>query len=190
IPCTLPLFVLWIDAHTDYHALDTSESGNVHGMPVAYITGDPSFDEYFPKLSCPVPYENICQIGLRSVDPVERERLREVGIDACDMRKVDQEGVIAILEPFLEKVRIANGMLHISLDVDGLDPEIAPAVGTTVPGGLTFREAHLMMEIVHDSGLATSLDLVELNPLLDERAKTAKLLIDLTASLLGRSVLG
>ena len=185
-----PLFVLWIDAHTDYHALDTSESGNVHGMPVAYITGDPSFDEYFPKLSCPVPYENICQIGLRSVDPVERERLREVGIDACDMRKVDQEGVIAILEPFLEKVRIANGMLHISLDVDGLDPEIAPAVGTTVPGGLTFREAHLMMEIVHDSGLATSLDLVELNPLLDERAKTAKLLIDLTASLLGRSVLG
>jgi arginase len=95
-----------------------------------------------------------------------------------------------LLGQFLNKVRAANGLLHVSLDVDGLDPDIAPAVGTRVAGGLTFREAHIMMEIVHDSNLATSLDLVELNPLLDHSGRTSKLLIDLTASLLGRSVLG
>ena len=185
-----PLFVLWIDAHTDFHSLDTSDSGNIHGMPVAYITGDESFDEFFPALPAKLPVDNLCIMGLRSVDPLERQRLAAAGITAYDMRKIDEKGVQALLEPFLEKVRAANGLLHVSLDVDGLDPEIAPAVGTTVQGGLTFREAHLMMEMVHDSGLATSLDLVELNPLLDEKAKTTNLLIDLTASLLGRSVLG
>ncbi len=185
-----PLFVLWIDAHTDYHTLDTSKSGNIHGMPVAYITGDKSFHGYFPDLNPPVPVENICIMGIRSVDKAERKRLSNAGTTAHDMRKIDEDGIKRLLDPFLEQVRAENGLLHISLDVDGLDPEIAPAVGTTVPGGLTFREAHLMMEMVHDSGLASSLDLVELNPLLDDRGKTARLLIDLTASLLGRSVLG
>lgn len=185
-----PLYVLWIDAHTDYHTLDSSESGNVHGMPVAYFTGEPSFQDYFPALNPVVPPENVCLIGIRSVDPAERARVRQVGVKAHDMRRVDEKGIIALIEPFLETVKHNNGLLHVSLDVDGLDPSIAPAVGTTVEGGLTFREAHLIMETVHDHGLACSLDLVELNPLLDERAKTAKLLIDLTASLLGRNVLG
>lgn len=185
-----PLFVLWIDAHTDFHALDTSESGNVHGMPIAYLTGDPSFGGFFPDLETPLPAENICLMGIRSVDPAERKNLSAAGIITHDMRQIDEFGVIALLSPFLDKVRAANGQLHVSLDVDGLDPDIAPAVGTTVAGGLTFREAHLMMETVHDSNLARSLDLVELNPLLDHSGRTARLLIDLTASLLGRSVLG
>ena len=185
-----PLFVLWIDAHTDFHALDTSESGNIHGMPVAYITGDKSFNGYFPVLPAKLDVDNLCIMGLRSVDPLERKRLSKAGITAYDMRKIDEMGVQAILQPFLDKISAANGILHVSLDVDGLDPEIAPAVGTTVEGGITFREAHLIMEMLYDSGLARSLDIVELNPLLDNQAKTSKLLIDLTASLLGRSVLG
>lgn len=185
-----PLFVLWIDAHTDFHALDTSDSGNIHGMPLAYITGDPSFNGYFPPLVAPIAADNICIMGIRSVDPVERQRISAAGIMAHDMRKIDEKGVITLLEPFLEKVRRANGLLHVSLDVDGLDPAIAPAVGTTVAGGITFREAHLIMETLHDSQLVNSLDLVELNPLLDEKSRTAHLLIDLTASLLGRNVLG
>ena len=185
-----PLFVLWLDAHTDFHALDTSQSGNIHGMPVAYMTGDPSFEGYFPPLANPVPVENICILGLRSVDPAERKKLSQAGITAHDMRKVDEKGIGTLIEPFLDKVHKANGLLHISLDVDSLDPEIAPAVGTTVPGGLTTREAHLIMEIIHDKQLATSLDLVEFNPLLDISGRTSRLLIDLTASLLGRNVLG
>ncbi len=185
-----PLFVLWIDAHTDFHALNSSQSGNIHGMPLAYVTGDPSFNGYFPTLSARLAVENICIMGIRSVDPAERQKLSTAGITAHDMRKIDEVGVIKLLEQFLEKVSAANGLLHVSLDVDALDPDIAPAVGTRVPGGLTFREAHIMMEIVHDSNLVTSLDLVELNPLLDQGGRTANLLIDLTASLLGRSVLG
>lgn len=185
-----PLFVLWIDAHTDFHSLGTSSSGNIHGMPLAYINGDASFEGFFPEIVQTVKSENICLMGIRSVDPAERNKLSSAGIAAHDMRKIDEIGVIRLLEGFLKNVNDANGLLHISLDVDALDPDIAPAVGTTVPGGLTFREAHIMMEIIHDSNLATSLDLVELNPLLDQAGRTSRLLIDLTASLLGRSVLG
>ncbi len=185
-----PLFVLWIDAHTDFHSLGTSSSGNIHGMPLAYINGDTSFEGFFPQIAQAVRSENICLMGIRSVDPAERNKISSAGITAHDMRKIDEIGVIRLLEEFLKKVNDANGLLHISLDVDALDPDIAPAVGTTVPGGLTFREAHIMMEIIHDSHLATSFDLVELNPLLDQSGRTSRLLIDLTASLLGRSVLG
>ena len=104
------------------------------------------------------------------------------------MRELDERGFVAPLRGFLEQVRAANGLLHVSLDVDFLDPSIAPAVGTTVPGGATFREAHLVMEMLHESGLVSSLDLVELNPFLDERGRTARLMVDLTASLMGRKV--
>jgi arginase len=185
-----PLFVLWIDAHTDFHSLGTSSSGNIHGMPLAYVNGDSSFEGFFPEMVQTVKSENICIMGIRSVDPAERQKISSAGITAHDMRKIDEIGVIKLLEEFLKKVNDANGLLHISLDADALDPDIAPAVGTIVPGGLTFREAHIMMEIIHDSNLATSLDLVELNPLLDQSGRTSRLLIDLTASLLGRSVLG
>ncbi|MBW6422379.1 arginase [Rhizobium sp. XQZ8] len=184
-----PLFVLWLDAHTDFHTLDTTTSGNLHGVPVAYFTGRPGFEGYMPKLSHPVDPANMCMIGIRSVDPAERAALRESDVTVHDMRVIDEHGIAVLLRAFLAKVEAANGLLHVSLDVDFLEPTFAPAVGTTVPGGATFREAHLVMEMLHDSGLVTSLDLVELNPFLDERGRTAITLVDLTASLMGRKVM-
>lgn len=184
-----PLFVLWLDAHTDYHTLLSTSSGNLHGTPVAYYSGRSGFEGYFPELTHTVDPNNICMIGIRSVDGPENDALRDSGITIHDMRMIDEYGVARLLREFLASVEAANGLLHISLDVDFLDPLIAPAVGTTVPGGATFREAHLVMEMLHDSGLVTSLDLVELNPFLDERGRTATLIVDLTSSLMGKRVL-
>ncbi|MBB1249877.1 arginase [Rhizobium sp. G21] len=184
-----PLFVLWLDAHTDFHTLDTTGSGNLHGVPVAYFTGQPGFEGYFPDVVAPVDPNHVSMIGIRSVDPEERRLITAAGVDIVDMRMIDEEGIAAPLKRFLKKVKDADGLLHVSLDVDFLDPAIAPAVGTTVPGGATFREAHLVMELLHDSGLVTSLDLVELNPFLDERGRTAILMADLAASLLGKQVM-
>lgn len=182
-----PLFVLWLDAHTDYHTPETSTSGNLHGTPLGYVTGRDGFDG-FPALDATVPEENICLIGLRSVDSAEAEALGKSRMQPVDMRRIDEVGIAAPLKAFLEQVKAAGGLLHVSLDVDFLEPAIAPAVGTTVPGGATFREAHLVMEMLHDAGCVTSLDLVELNPFLDERGRTASLMVDLTASLLGKRV--
>ncbi len=185
-----PQFVLWLDAHSDFNTPATSPSGNIHGMPMAYATGEPGFPDLLgASLPAVLDSANICLIGLRSVDGKERELLQATGARAYDMRAIDEHGVVRLLKPFLEDVAAVNGLLHVSLDVDFLDPEIAPAVGTTVPGGATFREAHLIMEMLFDSGLVTSLDLVELNPFLDERGRTARLMVDLTASLFGRRVL-
>ncbi|MFC0341541.1 arginase [Paracoccus niistensis] len=182
-----PLFVLWLDAHTDIHSVATTESGNLHGTPIAYISGRPGF-EAFPPFPAPVPEENICLFGIRSVDPAEHAALEASDITVNDMRVLDEFGFAVPMRAFLDKVRAANGMLHVSLDVDFLDPSVAPAVGTTVPGGATFREAHLVCELIHESGLMTSLDLVELNPFLDERGKTARMMVDLVGSLMGRKV--
>lgn len=182
-----PQFVLWLDAHSDYHTPTSTDSGNLHGTPVAYFTGRNGF-EGFPKVENPIPQENVCMIGLRSVDGAERDALMESKIHRHDMREIDESGIAKPLAAFLERVAAANGMLHVSLDVDFLDPSVAPAVGTTVPGGATVREAHLVMEMLHDSGLMTSLDLVELNPFLDERGRTATLMVDLAASSLGRKI--
>ncbi|MGR3483279.1 arginase [Salipiger marinus] len=183
-----PLYVLWLDAHPDLHSPDTTQSGNLHGTPVAYVTGQPGFDAY-PPLQVAVDPANICMMGIRSVDSAERDLILKLGIDVHDMRAIDETGVLVPLRRFLDRVRATGGLLHVSFDVDFLDPGIAPAVGTTVPGGATFREAHLIMETLCDSGLVSSLDLVELNPFLDERGRTASLLCDLTASLMGRRVL-
>ncbi|WP_312222794.1 arginase [Rhizobium rhizoryzae] len=184
-----PFFVLWLDAHTDFHTLETTNSGNLHGVPVAYFTGQPGFEPYFPKLEQKVDAANVCMIGIRSVDTAERRAIQQTDVLVHDMRAIDENGVAFLLREFLKRVSAAHGMLHVSLDVDFLDPSIGPAVGTTVPGGATFREAHLLMEMLHDSELVTSLDLVELNPFLDERGRTATMLVDLTASLMGRKVL-
>lgn len=184
-----PLFVLWLDAHPDLHRLTTTTSGNLHGTPMAYILGCDGFDPYYPDLSHAVDPQNICMLGLRSVDDAERALISQMQLDVHDMRAIDEHGIKKPLARFLERVAAANGRLHVSLDVDFLDPQIACAVGTTVPGGATFREAHLVMEMLYDSGLVTSLDLVELNPSLDERGRTANLIVDLTASLMGRTVL-
>ncbi|WP_281982289.1 arginase [Thalassorhabdomicrobium marinisediminis] len=182
-----PLFVLWLDAHSDFHTPQSTDSGNLHGTPVGYFTGRAGFDD-FPEVANPVPAENVCMIGLRSVDPAEHEALAQTKMALADMRAIDEGGIRAPLAEFLDKVAAAGGLLHVSLDVDFLDPSIAPAVGTTVPGGATMREGHLVMEMLHDSGLVTSLDLVELNPFMDDRGKTAHLMVDLTASLMGRRV--
>ena len=182
-----PQFVLWLDAHSDFHTPLTTVSGNLHGTPMAYAAGRSGFDA-FPPFPAPIPAERICLFGIRSVDPAEHAALLRYDIAMNDMRVLDERGIVAPLREFLDRVRAANGLLHVSLDVDFLDPSIAPAVGTTVPGGATFREAHLVCELLHESGLMTSLDLVELNPFLDDRGRTAKLMVDLVGSLMGKKV--
>lgn len=184
-----PQFILWLDAHPDIHTLASTASGNLHGTPTAYFTGQSGFEGIFPALEHTVPEANICMMGIRSVDPFEREFLEESDITVLDMRAIDEGGIVKPLREFLARVEASGGRLHLSLDVDFLDPSIAPGVGTTVPGGATFREAHLIMETLCDSDLVTSLDLVELNPFLDERGRTAQLMVDLCASLMGRKVL-
>lgn len=182
-----PLFVLWLDAHSDVHTPATSDSGNYHGMPVAYIAGREGFDA-FPPFPAPVPARHICLFGIRSVDAAEQAALKGRDYSINDMRVLDERGIVAPLREFLQLVEHSKGMLHVSLDVDFLDPSIAPGVGTTVPGGTTFREAHLVMELLCEQNLVTSLDLAELNPFLDERGRTARLMVDLVASLMGRKV--
>ncbi|MBU0781325.1 MAG: arginase [Loktanella salsilacus] len=182
-----PFFALWLDAHSDIHTPNTTDSGNLHGTPVGYVIGRDGF-EAFPALPARVDPANICMIGLRSVDSAEHAALLDINVDVVDMRVIDESGIRTPLAAFLDRVAAVDGMLHVSLDVDFLDPSVAPAVGTTVPGGATVREGHLVMEMLCDSGLVTSLDLVELNPFLDDRGKTASLMVDLTASLLGRRV--
>ncbi|MEM7493378.1 MAG: arginase [Pseudomonadota bacterium] len=184
-----PLFVLWLDAHPDIHSLESTESGNLHGTPVAYFTGKASFKNIYPELTAVLPSNQVCMMGIRSVDMAERAHLQSGDIEIHDMRAIDETGIRKPILAFLERVKAANGVLHVSLDVDFLDPNIAPAVGTTVPGGATFREAHLVMETLCESGVVRSLDLVELNPFLDIRGRTARLIVDLCASLMGRTVL-
>lgn len=182
-----PLFVLWLDAHTDYHTPQTTDSGNLHGTPMGYLTGRDGFDG-FAEVPHPIPHGNIAMIGLRSVDAQERAALEETDVTYIDMRHIDEHGIAKPLSAFLARAAAQNALLHVSLDVDFLDPSVAPAVGTTVPGGATIREGHLVMEMICDSGLLSSLDLVELNPFLDERGRTAQLMVDLTASAFGRRV--
>ncbi len=186
-----PLFVLWLDAHADFNTPDTSPSGNMHGMPLAALCGEPGLESVFgdaaaaPRLSP----DRVHLFGIRSVDRGERALLKARGVDVVDMRHIDEWGVAVPLRRILERVAAAQGFLHVSLDVDFLDPSLAPGVGTTVPGGATYREAHLIMEMIHDSGLMGSLDVVELNPFLDDRGRSALMLVDLVASLFGRQVM-
>ena len=178
-------FVLWLDAHPDFHTLESTESGNLHDIPVAYLTGQGGFDSIFP----PVDPNHVCMLGIRSVDGSEQQGLRRAGVTVHDIRAIDEHGFARLIRAFLDEVEAAEGVLHVSLDVDFLDPDIAPAIGTTMPDGATFREAHLVMKMLCDSGLVTSLDVVELNPFLDERGRIAKLMVDLITSLFGKRVM-
>lgn len=184
-----PLFVLWLDAHSDFNAPDTSPSGNIHGMPVAFFCGKAEFAPILPADRPFVDPRNVYQVGIRSVDEEERRLISENAVNVFDMRAIDEEGMGSIMKRILSDVRAADALLHVSLDVDFLDPDVAPGVGTTVPGGATFREAHLIMELLHDSGLVSSLDLVELNPFLDDRGRSARVMVDLAASLFGKRIL-
>ena len=184
-----PVTVLWLDAHADFNTPATSPSGNIHGMSVAAITGEADLAGLYHGLQrASVPCTDVHLFGVRSIDPGERALLMARGVHVTDMRAIDENGVSEPLRSILDKVRAQNGLLHVSLDVDFLDPGLAPGVGTTVPGGATFREAHLIMEMLHDSELVGSVDVVELNPFLDDRGKTALLMVDLLASLFGRQI--
>ena len=180
--------VLWLDAHADYNVPETSPSGNLHGMALALLTGDeglaPVLDRPFPAIDRGLTHI----FGARSIDPEERLRLRDHGIDVVDMRQIDERGVSALMAERIERWKAEDVDLHVSLDVDFLDPSVAPGTGTVVPGGATYREAHLVMEMLHDSGLVRSLDVVELNPFLDERGRSAFVMTELVASLFGRTV--
>jgi arginase len=184
------LFVLWLDAHADFNTPATTPSGNMHGMSVAFACGEPSLRPILgDRPFVPVEAGNVHILGLRSIDAQEREAVKSCGINVIDMRMIDELGVSVLLKRILERIDGRHAHLHVSLDVDFIDPSLAPAVGTTVPGGATYREAHLIMEMLHDSGLVGSLDIVELNPFLDERGRSARLMTELTASLFGRTII-
>jgi arginase len=183
------LFVLWLDAHADFNTPVTSPSGNMHGMPAAMLTREPGLDAVMGgEPHGALDPKKLTLFGIRSIDRAERDLLRSRGIEVIDMRLIDEYGMAVLIRRVIERVAERSGHLHVSLDVDFLDPSLAPGVGTVVPGGATYREAHLVMELLHDSGLVGSLDVVELNPFLDERGKSALILVDLVASLFGRQV--
>ncbi|MCC3860665.1 arginase [Pseudemcibacter aquimaris] len=184
-----PICILWIDAHADYNTNQTSPSGNIHGMPVAVATGLGHPDLLAVGHAIPmVKPENVYQIAIRSVDKNEKKLVIDSGINVYDMRRIDEIGIRQTMQEILHEVSEKNAHLHVSFDVDSLDPSIAPGVATTIPGGLTYREAQLCMEMVHDSGLMGSLDIAEINPALDTENSTAKIAVDLTASLFGRQI--
>lgn len=180
--------LLWIDAHGDYNTPDTTPSGNIHGMSVSTLLGMGANElvnigYVGPKLKP----EQVVMIGIRDLDGLERERLRESGVMVFTMRQVDELGMATVIRLALDHLRSYHA-LHVSLDLDGLDPEVAPGVGTPVPGGLSYREAHLLMEILADSGKVRSLDIVEINPILDHQNSTGKLAVELAASLFGQRI--
>lgn len=184
-----PIGVIWIDAHADFNTPQSSPSGNIHGMPVAALIGEGA--EKLVNVGYPGPKlhpAHIVQIGIRDLDAAERERLAHSGISVFTMRHLDELGMAAIARQALDRLRHLK-RLHVSLDMDSLDPDEAPGVGTPVPGGLSYREAHLLMEILGDNGRVHSLDIVEINPILDDRNKTAELAVELAASLLGQRIL-
>jgi arginase len=184
------LFVLWLDAHADYNTPATTLSANMHGMAAAFLCGEDGLDGLLgDEPRAPIDPGRLELFGTRSIDRLERDLLRERHVGIADMREIDEFGVGVLMRRFIEKVRGRNGVLHVSFDVDFLDPELAPGVGTTVPGGATYREAHLVMEMLHDSGLVRSLDIVELNPFLDERGRTARVAVELVGSLFGQNII-
>jgi len=181
----IPVGVIWVDAHADFNTPVTSPSGNIHGMALAALVGDgaPSLTEIGGALPRIDPSQ-IVMIGVRSVDPLERERLKADNVTVFTMADIDEHGIAAIARQTLDRLG-AWDAIHVSLDMDALDPDVAPGVGTPVRGGLTYREAHLLMEMLADSELVRSLDIVEVNPILDKGNQTAELAVELAASLFG-----
>jgi arginase len=183
------LFVVWLDAHADYNTPATTLSGNMHGMSAAFLCGEPGLDRLLgEELRSPIDPDQLELFGTRSIDKLESDLLRSRRISIADMRLIDEFGVGVLIRRVIDKVKARHGVLHVSFDVDFLDPSVAPGVGTTVPGGATYREAHLVMEMLHDSGLVRSVDIVELNPFLDERGRTARTAVELIGSLFGQQI--
>jgi arginase len=183
------LRVIWLDAHADFNTSEVTPSGNVHGMPVSCLCGlGPEALTHLGGSAPAMDAADIRQIGIRSVDPGEKRLIKEYGLDVYDMRYIDEIGMRRAMDEALEGLD-ENTHLHVSFDVDFLDPSIAPGVGTTVPGGPNYREAQLVMEMIADTGRLGSLDIVELNPAFDDHNRTGKLAVDLVESLFGKSTL-
>ncbi|MCF6246091.1 MAG: arginase [Desulfobacula sp.] len=184
-----PTGLIWIDAHGDFNTPQTSPSGNIHGMPLAALIGEGH--KSLVNVGHPgakISPENVVMIGQRDLDPNEKARLKKAGITVFTMRSIDEQGISSVANKALMKF-VHLKRIHLTVDMDALDPIEAPGVGTPVPGGITYREAHLLMEILADSQKVTSMDLVEINPILDIANKTAELAVELTLSALGKSIL-
>ncbi|MEH0022290.1 MAG: arginase [Desulfobacter sp.] len=186
---TDPVGLIWVDAHGDFNTPETSPSGNVHGMPLAALIGE-GHDSLVNvgRPGSKIHPDNVVMIGQRDLDPAEKERIKKCGITIFTMRDIDEQGISSVASKTLMKFAHLK-RFHLTLDMDVLDPVEAPGVGTPVPGGISYREAHLLMEILSDSGKLGSMDLVEINPILDVGNKTAELAVELALSALGQSIL-
>jgi len=182
--------VIWIDAHTDINTPDSSPSGNVHGMPLAAIMGlgPPELANIF-NFSPKVRPENCVLVGVRDIDSIEKEHVHRAGIEVFTMRDIDERGMRTVMEEALRMAGRGTAGYHVSLDMDWVDPEDAPGVGTPVRGGATYREAHLAMEIIADHGRMLSMEIVEVNPVIDEHNRTADLAVELALSAFGKKIL-
>ncbi len=181
--------VIWLDAHADYNTHETSPSGNIHGMPLAVLNGRGRRELVdIGGVEPSVRPEDVVILGLRSVDVREQELLHRDGIPAYTMKEIDAYGVARVVRQALKRLSHLD-RVHLSFDLDVMDPDVAPGVGTPVRGGLTYREAHLIMELINESGMVTSLDVVEVNPILDVQNGTAELAVELVASLMGRRII-
>jgi arginase len=180
--------LVWIDAHGDLNTVDTSPSGNVHGMPLAALLGRGASELVdVGRPGAKVRPEDVALVGVRDLDPAEQAFIREQGVNVYSMRQVDERGMGPVVREILSTIE--PEALHVSLDLDSLDPQVAPGVGTPVTGGFSYREAHLLLEVLADSGRVKSADAVEVNPILDTQNRTARLTVELLASLLGKSIL-
>ena len=184
-----PLGLIWMDAHGDMNTPESTTSGNVHGMPLAALLGNEPAELATIGSSPSVLARHTVLVGVRNLDEREKTRIRESGVHVFTMKDIDREGIAAIADRALALATDGTGGLHVSLDMDVCDPSIAPGVGTPVKGGLDYREAHLMMELIADSGRLLALDLVEVNPTLDVRNATALLATELALSALGQKIL-
>ena len=181
--------LLWIDAHGDFNTQDTTPSGNIHGMSVAALTGRGHASLTTLLAAVPAVHEaNVVYVGVRDLDPLEVVAMREAGVHVFTMHDIDRQGMAEVMEDAIRLAGTGTAGIHVSFDMDSLDPNDAPGVGTPVPGGITYREAHLAMEMLHESGRVISMDLVEVNPILDQHNKTAELAVELACSALGKRI--
>jgi len=184
-----PLGVIWVDAHGDMNTPDTSESGNVHGMPLAALLGRPPEELASIGTSPSLRPEHTVLVGIRNLDDREKDQIRAAGVHVFTMKDVDRDGIARVAERAIALASEGTGGLHVSFDLDVCDPSVAPGVGTPVRGGLDYREAHMLMELVADSQRLVALDLVEVNPTLDVRNTTAEFAVELALSALGKRII-
>jgi arginase len=182
--------VIWVDAHADMNTPETSPSGNVHGMPLACCVGmGPRALTHLAGFAPLVEAENVALVGVRDVDQLEKPHVRRSGVKAFTMRHIDERGVLAVIREAIAIAGDGTAGIHVSLDMDAVEPQEAPGVGTPVRGGLTYREAHLVMEVLCDAGLLVSMEVVEVNPIMDESNRTATLAVELIMSAMGKRIL-